>query len=213
MRRNVGLEVDDLLRSVATSTEHDAVSERILDSAAELFERLGVRRCSMEDIADHCGVGRTTIYRRFEGRDDIVHAVLGREVRRFFSSILLATQHHDRFADIVVESFLQGLRANEASLLATLVRNEPDLLALLTIAGGPVVEAARDFLVAAYGPLADPHDATLVAMVGELLIRLAISLVITPGGVITNDDPVATRESLHRLLDPILDPLADLRTA
>lgn len=212
MRRNVGLGVDDLLRSVASSTEHDPVSERILDAASELFERVGVRRCSIEDIAEHCGVGRTTIYRRFDGRDDIVHAVLGREVRRFFGSILLGTQHHDRFADIVVESFLQGLEANEASLLATLVRNEPELLSLLTIAGGPVVDAAREFLVAAFGPVADPNDAKLVAMVAELLIRLAISLVITPGGVITSDAPETTRAALHRLLDPMLDPLATLRS-
>lgn len=204
MRRSVGVDVDGVLASVATAgSGADEVADRILDAASALFMMLGVRRVSVDDIAARSGVGRTTVYRRFEGRNQIVEAVLAREVRRFFASILASTAHLQRFEDVVVESFLTGLRASEASLLATLVRAEPELLALLTIDGGPVVAAARDFLVAAYG-----EDDPQVAMVAELLVRLAISLVLTPETAIPLDDDEAARSALHGLFDPLLAPLA-----
>ena len=210
MRRSVGVDVDDLLASITRPLGgNDETSDRILDAAGELFATIGVRRCSMDDIASRSGLGRTTVYRRFEGRQQIVEAVLAREIHRFFGSILRSTAHLDRFEDVVVESFLTGLRAGEASLLTTLVRSEPELLQLLTIDAGPVVAAAREFLVAAYRAThtARRSDDDQVAMLAEVLVRLAISLVLTPQTVIPLDDDPATRAALHRLLDPLITPL------
>lgn len=212
MRRNVGVDVDDLLASVIRPIDQpDETTTRILDAASELFMTIGVRRCSVEDIAERSGLGRTTVYRRFDGgRSQIVEAVLGREIHRFFSGILTSTAHLERFEDVVIESFLSGLRASEASLLATLVATEPDLLRLFTIEGGPVVAAARQFLVMAYGAArpSGAADDTTVAMVAELLVRLAISLVLTPQTVLPLDDTDEARAALHRLLDPLLVPLS-----
>ncbi|MFN8052128.1 MAG: TetR family transcriptional regulator [Acidimicrobiales bacterium] len=212
MRRSVGVDVAELVASVGRAPDDgDETATRILDAAAELFTTIGVRRCSLDDIAERSGVGRTTLYRRFGGRQQITEAVLAREVHRFFGSILASTAHLRGFDDLVVESFLGGLRAGETSLLGVLVRAEPELLALLTIDGGPVVDAARDFLVAAYRagrPGASDEQLTDAAVVAEVLVRLAISLVLTPATVIPLDDDEAARTALHRLLDPVLTPLA-----
>lgn len=213
MRRSVGVDVDLLLASIGRRADpSDETADRILDAAAELFATIGVRRCSMDDIAERSGVGRTTVYRRFEGRRQVVEAVLAREIHRFFGSILRSTAHLDRFEDVVIESFLTGLRASEASLLTALVRAEPELLQLLTIDAGPVVGAARDFLVAAYRATRPDDrpavDLGQVAMFAEVLVRLAISLVLTPQTVIPLDDDAATRAALHRLLDPVITPLS-----
>lgn len=212
MRRSVGVDVDDLLASIVRPSDtSDDTSDRILDAAAELFATIGVRRCSIDDIAERSGLGRTTVYRRFEGRRQIVEAVLAREIHRFFGSILRSTAHLDRFEDVVIESFLTGLRASEASLLTALVRSEPELLQLLTIDAGPVVGAARGFLVSAYRATrtdaAPGADLDQVAMFAEVLVRLAISLVLTPQTVIPLDDDATTRAALHRLLDPVITPL------
>ena len=219
MRRSVGVDVDALLASITRPLDivggaGDETADRILDAAAELFATLGVRRTGMDDIAERSGLGRTTVYRRFDGRQQIVEAVLAREIHRFFGSILRSTAHIERFEDVVIESFLTGLRATEASLLATLVRAEPELLQLLTIDAGPVVAAAREFLVSAYrathaeGVTAGDDDLQQVAMFAEVLVRLAISLVLTPQTIIPLDDDAATRAALHRLLDPVIAPLA-----
>lgn len=217
MPRSVRLHADDLLASIGRAGEQDEIADRILDAAAEMFATVGIRRCSVDDIAERSGLGRTTVYRRFDGRQQIVEAVLAREVHRFFGSILQSTAHLDRFEDVVVESFLTGLTGTEASLLTTLARSEPELLQLLTIDGAPVVDAARSFLVAAYrtahghhhpGGLPDGVSVESVALVAETLVRLAISLVLSPETVLPLGDPEAARAALHRFLDPITAPLA-----
>ncbi len=58
--------------------------ERLIDSAESCFERFGVAKTSIEDVATAANVSRATVYRYFEGgRDEIVLAVLLREADRF----------------------------------------------------------------------------------------------------------------------------------
>ncbi len=213
MVRPVTIDVDDVLHAALLDVERegDEATARILDAATELFALRGIRRCSVEEIAERSGVGRTTVYRRFEHRNQIVEAVLGRECHRFFTSILSSTVGIDRFEDQVVEAFLSGLHASQTSVLAELVRTQPELLAVFTVDGSAVIGAATGFLVASFGPVDDPSDRQLVASVAELLVRLAISLMISGPGAIPSADDAGSRAALHTLLDPLLVPLASLR--
>lgn len=208
MRRSLNVDLDGLLSSLAVASEpSDEVTSRILDAAADLFMRHGVRRCTIDEIALHSGLGRTTVYRRFENRGDLVTAVLARECRRFFSSTLLATAHLERVEDVVVEGFLAGLGSSDRTMLAELVRSEPEVLRLLTVDAGPLIAVARDLLVGASGPLEDPAARRRAEIVAEVLVRLALSFVTDDRSVIPLDDPDRAREDLHILLDPLLAPL------
>lgn len=212
MARSLRVDLDELLRALSDgAAPEDEVTGRILDAAQELFALHGMRRCTIDDIAEHSGLGRTTVYRRFEGRSQLITAVLARECRRFFGSILLATAHLDRVEDAVVEGMLTGLRSAESSLLSELVRNEPEVLRLLTVDAGPIIAVAREFLVHAsgIGPGTAAHRQAQV--VAEVLVRLAISFVADDRSVLPLDDPDRARADLHALLDPILVPLADQR--
>ena len=213
MARPVVIDVDDVLRSALGDPHTDDATGRILDAAAELFAIRGIRRCSVEEIAERSGVGRTTVYRRFEQRDQIVEAVLARECHRFFTSIMSSTSGVDRFEDQVIEAFLIGLHTAASSVLTELVRTQPELLALFTVDAAPVIAAATGFLVAAFGPVAEPSQQEQVAGVAEMLVRLAISLLVSGPGVIPVDDDEASRATLHSLLDPLLVPLAAMRTS
>lgn len=213
MTRAVVIHVDDVLRAALQPPDEDETTTRILDAAAELFATRGIRRCSVEEIAERSGVGRTTVYRRFEGRNQIVEAVLSRECQRFFSSVVASTVPTDRLEDQVIEAFLTGLHAAETSVLAEMVRTQPELLRLFTVEADVVIAAARTVLVAAFGPVPDAESARKVGAVAELLVRLAISLVVSgPGGLPVGDDETS-RAALHDLLDPLLAPLATLRAA
>lgn len=209
MPRRVTLDPDELLSTLGTGIAADDVTERILDAAAELFARHGIGRCSVEEVAERSGLGRTTVYRRFGSRRALVDAVLARECRRFFGEIIAATDHIDRFEDLVVEGFLVGLSSVESSVLAGLVRSEPDLFRLLTVDAGPVLTAAADVLAAAYGPTDRPDHVRFVA---EILVRLAISMLLVPSAGLDPDDPVGARAALHGLLDPVLVPLGEERS-
>jgi AcrR family transcriptional regulator len=56
-----------------------AARERLLLAAEICYERMGITGTSVEDIARQAGVHRTTVYKFFAGRDDILTAVLLRE--------------------------------------------------------------------------------------------------------------------------------------
>jgi AcrR family transcriptional regulator len=212
VRRSLDVDVDDLVLSLTTSapTPQDDTTRRILDAAGELFAAHGVRRCTIDEIAERSGLGRTTVYRRFPSRSQIVTAVLSRECQRFFASILLATSHLGRSEEAVVEGFLTGLRSAESSLLSELVRSEPDVLRLLTVEAAPIIAVARDFLVSASG-IDRPQDRRRAAVVAEMLVRLAISFVADDRSVIPLHDPEQSRRDLHDLLDPVLGPLVESR--
>lgn len=62
-------------------------TERILDAAVAEFERHGFRRVALDDVARRAGVSRTTIYRRFANRDELVAAVVERENAALFADI------------------------------------------------------------------------------------------------------------------------------
>jgi AcrR family transcriptional regulator len=52
------------------------VKDRILLEAARLFARNGIKSVSMDDIAQHLGVSKKTIYKWFQNKEEIVHSTL-----------------------------------------------------------------------------------------------------------------------------------------
>lgn len=62
--------------------------EWLIDAAELCFERFGVVKTTLEDIATAANVSRGTVYRYFEGgRDEVVFAVLIREAERYESQL------------------------------------------------------------------------------------------------------------------------------
>ncbi len=58
------------------------VKERILEKAADLFSRYGIRSITMDEIASQLGISKKTIYQFFTDKDEMVSAVIGQEIQR-----------------------------------------------------------------------------------------------------------------------------------
>ena len=61
------LQISSIIHSVASTRAYgaearDARAERILDVAADLLQRWGYKRLTMDDVASESGVGKGTIY-------------------------------------------------------------------------------------------------------------------------------------------------------
>jgi AcrR family transcriptional regulator len=56
--------------------------ERILRKAYELFNRFGIRRVTMDEIALKTGMSKKTIYQSFANKDELVDAVLEEHLRK-----------------------------------------------------------------------------------------------------------------------------------
>ncbi|GAA2794609.1 TetR/AcrR family transcriptional regulator [Saccharopolyspora taberi] len=202
---------DDFLARVRAMPEPDDDSvRRVLDAGLSCFADHGIRRTTMNRIAERAGLGVATVYRRFPRKDQLVQAVLLREVRRFVTAVdsrVAAARTPEEQMTESFTAFVAGVARNP--LLLRVLAAEPETaLPLLTARGGPVLALGRSYVAdnirrwqrdgAVTG-----FDADLVA---EIFARLAHSLVLTPGGLIPTEDDETTREFARTHLLPLLSP-------
>jgi len=66
------------------STEVPDVRQRILDTASSLFYERGVRAVGVDLVVEASGVAKTSLYRHFKTKDDLIVAFLEREDVEFW---------------------------------------------------------------------------------------------------------------------------------
>ena len=107
----------------------DPSTEAILDAAVLEFERHCFRRVALDDIARRAGVSRTTIYRRFANRDELVAAVIERENVALFADIAAELKNAAPQSNYDVEAFtLSILRFRRHRELNRMITDEPALV-------------------------------------------------------------------------------------
>lgn len=72
-------------RGSVAHAEAEDVRERVLQCASDLFYREGVRAVGVDLIVERAGVAKTSLYRYFPTKDDLVAAFLKREDLDFWS--------------------------------------------------------------------------------------------------------------------------------
>ena len=205
-RTKLSIGLAPIVAGVATPEDDDDLTAAVLDATAELLADYGLRRWSVEDVADRAGVGRTSVYRKFESRDQLVHAVLARELRRTFAAIDAAVSHHRRLEDRAVEGALVALTELRGSLVERLLHSDPaTFLPFLTTGAAPLLVIARESLatmIAAEGVVTDRQHAVELA---EVVARLALSFILTRETAFPIGDEKRTRAALHRVIHPLLN--------
>lgn len=197
-----------LERARASGEPLDASSRDILDGALSAFVEFGVRRSTMAEIARRAGLGVATVYRRFPHKDELVEAVLLREVRRLIDLVDERVQQAHGVSDQVVEGFVAfAVRVGEHPLLRRLLDSEPEVvLPAFTVDGAQLLAIARGYLADNIRRL--QHEGELAPFepepVAEILARLMHSLVLTPDGCIPNGNDEATRAFARDHIVPLL---------
>jgi AcrR family transcriptional regulator len=72
----------------------DEVRERILRTASTLFYQRGVRAVGVDLVVEEAGVAKTSLYRHFRTKDDLVAAFLEREDEDFWNCWNGVTELH-----------------------------------------------------------------------------------------------------------------------
>ncbi len=152
-----------------------------------------------------------TVFRRFESKDRLVQMVLlwvvAQATARVRATFLGASDLETGLTEALVVA-VKELR--DHPLFVKVLRTEPEsFLRTLTSDGESVIAVVRrsvaDWLgTSGGGPLSD-DDAE---MVGEVITRLGVSLVLTPGGPIPLDDDEGLRAYFARYLVPGIARLA-----
>jgi AcrR family transcriptional regulator len=124
----------------------DPSTEAILDAAVVEFEQHGFRRVALDDVARRARVSRTTIYRRFSNKDELVAAVIERENVRLFADIAIELKNAGPQANYYVEAF---------TLSITKFRRHRVLDKMITAEPGLVIELAATHYRAAIERMAE----------------------------------------------------------
>jgi len=180
-------------------TKEDALLTRdqILDAAERVFQRRGVSRTSLQEIAQEAGLTRGAIYWHFKDKADLFHAMMQRVTLPMTASL-------NAEAELEAADPLGRLRQNVATALRQTV-HDPQVQRVFEIASHKVeyvdeLQAGRDrHLTERAGCMTDL----------ERLLRLAAT-----AGQVRPGTPIAIAAiGLHALLDGLmhnwlLDPRA-----
>jgi len=104
-----------------TRRRADAVRnrEKVIAAAEEVFAERGIE-AGVPEIAERAGVGKGTVYRNFETKDDLVAAILTRRMDHFDQDILYALESEDP-GEAFREALQKGaLRASDHSFPASI---------------------------------------------------------------------------------------------
>ncbi len=155
----------------------------ILDAALVEFERHGIHRVALEDVARRAGVSRTTIYRRFANRDELVAAVIERENVAFFADIAAELKNAGPQSNYYVEAFTSSiLRFRRHRVLNQLVIDEPALmLAQARRHYGTAIERMSEALRVIFPPgFADRIGEQTVIELADTILRYALMALMLP---------------------------------
>jgi TetR/AcrR family transcriptional regulator, repressor for uid operon len=193
----------------------DRAAIRIVAAAREEFERYGIRRTTVEQVARRAGVSRVTVYRKFDGKEALVRAVVLDDIQRFARHVDSLWRSDDAVEDRLIETCtlaVMALRRNP--LFNTLLRSEPDaLLQQLTLDGEEIFKLACDVLAARLQEHVEKGDLPEldVRLASELVVRLGFSVVVLPFGGFPGQDEDDVRRQLRSAVIPILHGQAPAR--
>ncbi|MGI5218353.1 TetR/AcrR family transcriptional regulator [Nocardia sp. CA-290969] len=188
----------------------DTRSRAIVDAARECFAAHGFEDTTMVRIAEAAGVGVATVYRRFGTKSAILRYALMAESQRVSMIVADAMQRSAGPVGALADMFAAFVGEATAPRLLTRSLRATGAAGQLTdfLTGDDAVARGRE-LVARFlahwqqrGELGsfDPE------VVAELFVRLTISFIANPRGVLPLGDAEAAREFARRYLAPLMFP-------
>ena len=78
--------------------------ERIIEASKELFFRLGIRSVTMDDIANHLGMSKKTLYQHFSDKDELVDTLVENEIGVMQTEIQSCCFHASNAVEEVLHS-------------------------------------------------------------------------------------------------------------
>lgn len=184
----------------------DETVERILDGALAEFVDVGIRRATVGSVARRARVAPATIYRRVGQRDELVQAVVLREVRSTLAAITDRLAPYDDPAARMEEGFVAALRLIVGHpLIRRLLELEPESVAEAFMGEvGPVLALGTEYLAGELRSSLPGRDPVELDALAEVLVRFTHSLVLSPAPALADDE--AARAFARACLVPLVKP-------
>jgi TetR/AcrR family transcriptional regulator len=179
----------------------------ILEAARRCYLARGLSATGMQDVAEAAGVARSTVYRYFPGRDDLLVATIKGEMEQLNARIRKKLAKYPDPADQVVEGMIVAIKeVPRRPLLRAVFASEEDSRARQAIWRSDVIVRFGDELMEHVIRPAQSagllQDAVRPEVLVEWVYRLLLSFLTLPSNWIRGDAQL--RATLRALLVPVL---------
>lgn len=181
---------------------------RIIGAAGNEFRRSGVRHANIERIADEAGVSRSTVYRRFPSREDLLIAVIHQVRRDLVKEVADTLAGLDPRATVVEAFCLAMTYFRNDELPRRLLGENPEAVDVFVGSADPQVEDmisefSRGIALTLRSSGASMPDRQL-QLAAEVQVRMFISLTTVPSAVLDIGDERQLRAFAEDFLAPMV---------
>jgi AcrR family transcriptional regulator len=168
-------------------------ASRVLDAALTCLGRVGLAKTTLDDVAREAGCARATVYRCFANKQQLLVALVGREVRTLRDTVVSAAARDESLGEAittVVTTAARALTGHRA--LAFIAQHEPEIILpfLAFEREDAVLRTAAALVAPAFTRFVGDDDATRL---GEWLARLTLSYLFSPSENFDIADPSHVR--------------------
>jgi len=179
----------------------------ILRAAKQCYLSDGIARTGMREVAAAAGVARSTLYRYFPSRDDVLVATIKREMEEANDRIGKRLGQYTDPADLIVEGLLMAIRdIPERPLLKAVFASDEDAVARRIIWNSDIIVSFGEELMDRVVQPALDANLLQTAVAPEVLVewvyRVLLSFLTLPSNWIKSEEQL--RITLHALLVPVL---------
>jgi TetR/AcrR family transcriptional regulator len=179
----------------------------IVDAARRCYLAKGIAGTGMQDVAAAAGLARSTVYRYFPGRDDLLVATIKGEMEQLNKRLRKRLAKYPDPADQLVEGLIVAIReVPRRPLLRAVFASEEDSRARHAIwSSDVIVRFGEELMEHVINPARDAgllQDAVRPEVLVEWVYRLLLSFLTLPSNWIRSDAQL--RATLHALLVPVL---------
>lgn len=131
-------QLDDAVRST------NPVTERILAGARACFDKLGVKRSTLEDIAREAQVSRQTVYNHMGSKQNIIDQVTLAEMRTVQSEMTQRMKRYDNFAEKLTEAIVVSVEIAQSNVQVRRIVEELSLSSRISSVDSPMFRLQRE---------------------------------------------------------------------
>ena len=180
-------------RVTASPQEQEAA---ILAAAAQEFTEAGVRSANMDRVAKAAGVSRSTLYRRFPNKDNLL-------IERGMGELERAVEGRSP-AEAVVEAFATGATMIDTDpLLHRMVIEDAEIRGLTASISSLFIDMVTARVAGALRKCGATMPEDLLRRAVDIHVRLVVSFLEVPA----SDDSLRTPESVRSFATTFLAPM------
>ena len=184
--------------------------ERIIAAAYECFDRFGIRKTTIEDIASAAGLSRPTVYNYFSNKDEIVDQIKTRESAKVNAVLRSKVDRRRPFKETLADCLVVSTRLSADNAYVRALIESSTSVSRTVEPGSAAHKRSREW----WGGLLDrgvangdlSTDITVDEAVSWLVLAQVMLLIKVGAGAISDDE---LRAFIARfVVGPLLSPTA-----